>query len=343
MLAPVVALALSLLAPLILVPFLGGQGLVDMPGKRRAHSVPTVRGGGIGVALAILYGLLAQIFLSISQGVQQIPFFYLGVSLIIVWFAIVGIFDDIYGLNTSMGVLFLAIGGIWIAVFAVQVIREFAPSWSVLSMVAVAIVLVPLTVWGTNAVNFMDGINGITVAHVLVVCGWFWILRPGGVTDPTAMLTTTVAAGFLGFAPWNLPRARLFLGEAGAYVAGALTLMMGIILWVQGVSLVACIAPFLVYWLDVVFTGTYRLFRHLGPLRMHREHNYQQLQRYLGSHFRATVAVTAVQLACVFLAWMMGGADAPWWAFFVVALPAIIFASWPIPKVSEPNVQQTVG
>ena len=40
MLAPVVALVLSLLAPLILLPFLGGQGLVDMPGKRRATVSP---------------------------------------------------------------------------------------------------------------------------------------------------------------------------------------------------------------------------------------------------------------------------------------------------------------
>ncbi|HHY06925.1 MAG TPA: hypothetical protein GX530_00015 [Corynebacteriales bacterium] len=333
MLAPVVALVLSLLAPLILLPFLGGQGLVDMPGKRRAHSVPTVRGGGIGVAIAILIGLLAHVFMLISQGIERIPFFFLGVSLIIVWFSMVGIFDDIYGLNTQKGILFLALGGIWIALFAMQVIREFRPFHSTAYLVIVMIVLVPLTVWVTNAVNYMDGINGITVAHMLVVCGWFWLLHPGNITDPINILAPTVAAAFLGFAPWNMPRARLFLGEAGAYVAGALTIMMGLILWVEGVSLVAVVAPFLAYWLDVIFTGAYRIFHHLGPLSMHREHNYQQLQRYFGSHFAATIIVTCVQLSCVCLAWVMGGVEAPGWSIFVVALPAIIFAAWPIPKV----------
>lgn len=215
MLAPVVALALSLLAPLILLPFLGGQGLVDMPGQRRAHSVPTVRGGGIGVALAILFGLLAHVFMLISQGVERIPFFFLGVSLIIVWFSVVGIFDDIYGLNTPKGILFLALGGVWIAIFALQVIWEFKPYHSIAYLVVVMVVLVPLTVWVTNAVNYMDGINGITAAHMLVVCGWFWLIRPGGITDPITILAPTVAAGFLGFMPWNVPRARLFLGEAG--------------------------------------------------------------------------------------------------------------------------------
>ena len=50
MLGPFITLVMSLAMPIMLLSFLGGQGLVDMPGKRRAHSVTTVRGGGIGLS-----------------------------------------------------------------------------------------------------------------------------------------------------------------------------------------------------------------------------------------------------------------------------------------------------
>ena len=174
-----------------------------------------------------------------------------------------------------------------------QVIREFRPFHSTAYLVIVMIVLVPLTVWVTNAVNYMDGINGITVAHMLVV--WLVLAPPPRKHyGPHQYLGAHRGCCLPRFRSLEHAARTPIFGEAGAYVAGA-DHHDGAD-FVGGGSLQCVVAPFLAYWLDVIFTGAYRIFHHLGPLSMHREHNYQQLQRYFGSHFAATIIVTCVQL-----------------------------------------------
>lgn len=204
--------------------------------------------------------------------------------------------------------------------------------YSVASMVTTAILMVPFTVWVTNAANFMDGINGITSLSVIICGVWTLFLCRGYVDNTLQILTLIVIAGFLGFLPWNFPRARIFPGESGAYVAGAATLVMCVVLMVRGVSIPSAIAPLAVYWTDVLFTFIYRTFCRLNPMLMHREHNYQKLQRYLGSHRKTVGIVGLVQLVSVGIAYACGGADAPLWAIVPVMVPACVFSAWPIPN-----------
>ena len=126
MLGPFITLVMSLAMPIMLLSFLGGQGLVDMPGKRRAHSVPTVRGGGIGISLAILSGILVHVVYLITEGWEEIPPLFMGVGIIVAWFTAVGIFDDIYGLKTAAGVVLLALGGVGISAMSVYLMATGA-------------------------------------------------------------------------------------------------------------------------------------------------------------------------------------------------------------------------
>lgn len=331
MLGPLIALVLSLIAPILLLPFLGGQGLVDMPGNRRAHSIPTVRGGGIGISLAILFGIMVHVIDLIVEGWEQIPPLFMLVGIVVAWFTAVGIFDDIYGLNTTAGVVLLALGGVAMSGTTIYLMVTGPIEYSMASMVTTAILIVPFTVWVTNAANFMDGINGITSLYV-IICGVWTLYLCRDCTDKTLQILTLIfIAGFLGFLPWNLPRARIFPGESGAYVAGAATLVMCVVLMVRGVSIPATIAPLAVYWTDVLFTFIYRMFYRLNPMLIHREHNYQKLQRYFGSHRKTVGIVGLVQLVSVGIAYACGGADAPLWAIVPVMVPACIFSAWPIP------------
>lgn len=331
MLGPLIALLLSLTAPVFLLPFLGGQGLVDMPGSRRGHSVPTVRGGGIGISLAILFGIMAHVINLISEGWESIPSLFMLTGIVVAWFTAVGIFDDIYGLNTTSGAVLLALGGVGVSVITVYLMVTSPIPYSVGTMVVTAILIVPFTVWVTNASNFMDGINGITSVYV-IICGAWTLYLCQDFSDKTVQILTLIfIAGFLGFLPWNMPRARIFPGESGAYVAGAVTLVMCVVLMVQGVSVPATIAPFTVYWMDVLFTFLYRVFYKLNPMLMHREHNYQKLQRYCGSHQKTLLVVSMVQVVSVVIAYACGGADAPFWSIVPIIAPACVFAAWPIP------------
>lgn len=260
MLGPFITLVMSLAMPIMLLSFLGGQGLVDMPGKRRAHSVPTVRGGGIGISLAILSGILVHVVYLITEGWEEIPPLFMGVGIIVAWFTAVGIFDDIYGLKTAVGVVLLALGGVGISAMSVYLMATGAREYGAAAMITTAVLVVPFTVWVTNATNFMDGINGITCLYV-IICGVWTLYLCRDFADKTLeVLALIFIAGFLGFLPWNLPRARIFPGESGAYVAGAVTLIMCMVLMVRGVSIPATIAPFTIYWTDVLFTFIKSIF-----------------------------------------------------------------------------------
>ena len=170
MLGPFITLVMSLAMPIMLLSFLGGQGLVDMPGKRRAHSVPPGRGGGIGISLAILSGILFHVVYLITEGWEEIAPLFMGVGIIVAWFTAVGIFDDIYGLKTAAGVVLLALGGVGISAMSVYLMATGAREYGAAAMITTAVLVVPFTVWVTNATNFMDGINGITCLYV-IICG----------------------------------------------------------------------------------------------------------------------------------------------------------------------------
>ena len=150
----------------------------------------------------------------------------MGVGIIVAWFTAVGIFDDIYGLKTAAGVVLLALGGVGISAMSVYLMATGAREYGAAAMITTAVLVVPFTVWVTNATNFMDGINGITCLYV-IICGVWTLYLCRDFADKTLeVLALIFIAGFLGFLPWNLPRARIFPGESGAYVAGAVTLIM---------------------------------------------------------------------------------------------------------------------
>jgi len=343
MLGPFITLVMSLAMPIMLLSFLGGQGLVDMPGKRRAHSVPTVRGGGIGISLAILSGILVHVVYLITEGWEEIPPLFMGVGIIVAWFTAVGIFDDIYGLKTAAGVVLLALGGVGISAMSVYLMATGAREYGAAAMITTAVLVVPFTVWVTNATNFMDGINGITCLYV-IICGVWTLYLCRDFADKTLeVLALIFIAGFLGFLPWNLPRARIFPGESGAYVAGAVTFIMCMVLMVRGVSIPATIAPFTIYWTDVLFTFIKSIFYRRNLMRMHREHNYQKLQRYFNSHRKTVGVVVMVQLVSIGIACVCGGAHAPLWALAPVMVPACIFAAWPIPDPPEKREEKQLS
>lgn len=102
--------------------------------------------------------------------------------------------------------------------------------------ICVGATVAPLVV---NVVNFMDGINGITSLTMVV---WGVTARAVG-TDrdvPTLALLGGVAAGSaFGFLPWNAPVARLFLGDSGSYLFGAVAAAGIVIGWSSGAYLAA--------------------------------------------------------------------------------------------------------
>jgi len=259
----------SALLPIFL-SWLRRNDLVDVPGHRSLHDQPIPRGAGIALAIAMLLGLLAG-------GGAPWPV-WLGV----IGFAAVGAWDDLS--RRPVGVRFFA-QLLLAAIVATGLTQMFgAPVlWAAAGLIVIAATV--------NATNFMDGINGITGLHA-VVWGVAYVAAFRAV-DHVALipLAAALAAVGLAFLPWNMPRARLFLGDSGSYLIGASAGILAVGGALAGYPL-AFIGPLATYAADTGFAVVQRLRRGERLTEAHRSHVFQQLVALGWSHTR-TAFVTA--------------------------------------------------
>jgi UDP-N-acetylmuramyl pentapeptide phosphotransferase/UDP-N-acetylglucosamine-1-phosphate transferase len=131
-------------------------------------------------------------------------------------------------------------------------------------------------VYLVNIVNFMDGIDWMTVAEVVPVSAALWIASWLDILSPAdGALAIAVTGAMLGFAPLNRPVAKLFLGDVGSLPLGLLLFWLLLRLAAAGHLVAALLLP-LYYLGDATVTLVRRLARGDNVLRAHRTHFYQR-------------------------------------------------------------------
>ncbi len=149
-------------------------------------------------------------------------------------------------------------------------------------------ILIIAGLWFINLVNFMDGLDWITVAEMvpitafIALLGWFKV--PDARLWYAGLVAAALCGALLGFAPFNKPVARLFLGDVGSLSIGLLVGWMLLILAdthtdpfnVGTGSLVAAILIPLYYLMDATITLLKRIVRRERVWEAHRSHFYQQ-------------------------------------------------------------------
>jgi UDP-N-acetylmuramyl pentapeptide phosphotransferase/UDP-N-acetylglucosamine-1-phosphate transferase len=271
---------------------------LDIPNERSSHTVPTPRGGGVAIALALLGGLS----IATALGWVSRPFgigVLVGGSLV----AAIGWIDD----RRSVGVVkriivhlaaaivgVMLLGGVPSVRFGAEVI-QLGPAGSVLAVLFV--------VWCVNLYNFMDGIDGIAAVETASIGGGVALVVLGAAVGPAgaAACGIALAAAALGFLPWNWQRAKLFLGDVGSVPLGYLSGWLLLSLAAAGAWKAALILP-LYYLADATITLLLRLKRGEKVWRAHREHYYQRAVQGGMSHASVVKAVLAGNLALAGLA-----------------------------------------
>lgn len=262
--------------------------IVDRPNHRSLHDRPVPRGGGLAPMVGVAAALAGSM---VVDGHAR-----LAVAGIAAAFALVGVTDDVAGVDPipRLGLQFLA------ATLALPfLLQSFqGPAWWLLVFGAgTALWLVAYV----NAFNFMDGIDGISVAQA-TVAGATWTAI--GTSQHVPVLAdggALLAAAALGFAPWNVPRARMFLGDVGSYFFGAGLAALAVVGLRAGLPPEAILAPLAVYLADTGVTILRRVRSGETWYRAHCNHIYQQVVRCGWSHSRVTLLVGATILVCSLL------------------------------------------
>jgi UDP-N-acetylmuramyl pentapeptide phosphotransferase/UDP-N-acetylglucosamine-1-phosphate transferase len=267
-----VACALSCIALVrALMPLLQRYALAR-PNARSSHRVPTPQGGGIAVLGAALpLAAVAGLLLGAPEAgsLRELAV----VAAAAVALAVLGAWDDIRPLSAAvrLAVQTLAVAAV---VFAAGPEGRILPDAVPPRLEQVLLVLAG--VWFVNLVNFMDGLDWMTVAEFVPPLAFFAALAViAGDVPPRFALAAALLGALIGFAVFNKPVARLFLGDVGALPIGVIVgwLMLKL---AGGGALAAAVLLVLYPVADATITLGRRLARGEKVWQAHRTHFYQR-------------------------------------------------------------------
>lgn len=235
------------------------------PNARSSHRIPTPQGAGIAVIAATL--IVASAW---SAGVNvAIPPALVAATVVM---ALVGFADDIVSLPVLVR-LVLQAAAVGAVVFTAPETARIVPAVPL----ALERGLVLLAgVWFVNLVNFMDGLDLMTVAEVVPITAALLLLGSlGDLSWPAALVATALCGAMLGFAPFNKPVARVFLGDVGSLPIGLLLGWCLLELAWRGQPAAALLLP-AYYLADSTITLFRRIMRREPFWSAHRTHFYQR-------------------------------------------------------------------
>lgn len=340
------------------IAFAEARAVLAHPGGRASHATPTPRLGGVGMIGALLVvasaslalSPLLQRFVGLSP-IDPVDWRQWGAALAAIAGAfLLGLWDDLSdppALAKLAGQCLIALvpplaGGLAVREIAIP----YGPLLELSPLVGGALAFLWILA-AMNAVNFMDGANGIA-GRVAQAAGVFFFAMGANAAwrFDFAMLGAALFGAATAFLAFNAPRARTFLGDCGSQALGAAIAVGALLLanndlrrgeapffdpWLAGVAL---IAPLL---LDTGWTLARRTLAGRNPLEAHREHLYQRVMDAAGGDHEAACwhverAVYACAVGGYFLAtpqWNSGDGTALF-GLAVVAAGLAVYAgsSW---------------
>lgn len=244
------------------------HALIDQPGVRRSHAAPTPRGGGIAIVAALLLAL-AWLALANPQWAPLHAAIGVGLSLV----AGIGWLDDHHPLSPWLRLAMHAVAAAFLAgaIFA-------AGGGALAAAGAFVLALALVNVW-----NFMDGIDGLAASQAALAAVAYALFAGNG---PVFWLGLALAAACVGFLPYNLPRARIFLGDVGSGAIGfALAALVSMLLLrIDGRQAPLLLLPLCAFAVDAALTLGARMLRGERWWLPHTQHAYQRWARRWGGH-----------------------------------------------------------
>ena len=274
------------------------------PNARSSHRIATPQGAGIAVIGATLF--VAGAIVAYADAVNlNVLIAIFAASL---FMAIVGFADDIKSIPVLPRLILqaVAVGTILFAVPAEVRIVPAAPLWIERGLLLLA------GLWFVNLVNFMDGLDWMTVAEVvpitaaMVLLGWF-----GEFPRSAAIVAAALCGAMVGFAPFNRPVAKVFLGDVGSLPIG---LLLGwcLLQLAYNQQIVAAMLLPLYYLSDATVTLLRRLARGEPVWAAHRSHFYQRatdngftVLRVVGEVFALNIALAVLAVGSIMTASVM--------------------------------------
>ena len=272
--------ALAIVSAMVVAAMLSAR-VMDVPNARSAHARPTPKGGGVGIVVAFMLGITVLYGYADFSRLAE-PYFR-GVIIAALAIAVVAFLDDLKDWPFSVKLAAQALAalaatgsGLYVRVLNLPQIGPVDLGW-VGFLGTVAWIL-----FATNAMNFIDGLDGLAGGTVLVAAGFLALLAANQDAWFVYFASLLLAAGVLGFLPFNFPRARIFMGDVGSQFCGFVLAVLGVAAArFQRIEMSFLLVPCLLSGVlfDVAFTLLRRALAGERVTEAHRGHLYQVAQR----------------------------------------------------------------
>ena len=291
-LALAAAFVISFAATPVVRSFAKQVGAVDIPdNKRHIHTHPIPRMGGLAIFLGFLLSVL--LFANITPQVRGI---LLGAILIVV----VGAIDDVLNLNAWLKFCVQIVAAV-IAVLSGVIINVVSNPLLITGeqAITIGILAVPVTIlWivgVTNSVNLIDGLDGLAcgVSAIASLSMLVVSMLVSEANSNVAVILAALCGGCLGFIPYNLNPAKIFMGDTGALLLGYVLATASVIGMFKFYAIVTFILPVLALAVplsDTIFAFTRRIMRGQSPFHADRGHFHHKLLD-IGLNQKQAVAV----------------------------------------------------
>lgn len=285
--ALIAAFFLSMLAIPVLMRMAVPLGLTDQPGGRKVHLHPIPRVGGIGIA----FGTFLPVLLWLPLNADVVLFVAGGLIL-----AVVGVLDDRFDLDYRIklvGQIAAAGVAVWGGILITSL--PFVPVSPLPPYVAYPLT-VAFLVAVTNAVNFLDGLDGLAAGYSVITLCALGLMAYLATDYVAAFIAAALIGSLFGFLRYNTHPARVFMGDAGSQLLGFGSAALALLLTRDRTGYFNAAFPFVLLGLpliDVTFVIATRLRQGRSPFSADRNHIHHRLLE-LGFSHRETVSIIYV-------------------------------------------------
>lgn len=333
-LALVVALVVSFLMTPVVKTFAYKVGAIDVPkDARRMHKVPIPRLGGLAIFIGFMVSIL--LFVKITPEIRSI---LLGAVIIVV----LGVVDDIMALPAMLK-------------FVVQIGAALIPALNGVTILAISnpnlfsdnlywvlgTLSIPITVlWIvgiTNSVNLIDGLDGLANGVSAISATTVLVIALMASETQVAIVMAALVGACVGFMPYNLNPAKMFMGDTGATFLGFILATMSIQGLFKFYAVISFAVPFLILGLpifDTAFAFIRRIAHGQSPMHADRSHIHHRLID-MGLSQKQAVATLYVISAILGLSAVVlttGGEEKAMLLFAALCIVAVVAARVVFPK-----------
>lgn len=333
-LALMTALVISFLTTPVVKTFAYKVGAIDVPkDARRMHKVPIPRLGGLAIFIGFMVSIL--LFAKITPEMKSI---LLGAVIIVV----LGVVDDIMALPAMLKFVVQIVAASIPATHGVQILAFSNPNifsdnlYWVLGWLSIPFTVIWIVAI-TNAVNLIDGLDGLANGVSAISATTMLVIALVGGQSQVAIVLAALVGACIGFMPYNMNPAKMFMGDTGATFLGYILATMSIQGLFKYYAVISFVVPFLILGLpifDTAFAFIRRIAHGQSPMHADRSHIHHRLID-MGLNQKQAVATLYVISAILGLSAVVlttGGEQKAMVLFAALCIVAVVAARVVFPK-----------